>query len=85
MSLLRRGQLPIQRSPNGSAGGPRSSAFHAPARVAALSFSAPAPSGAGVTWGLQIVDPATGEALLQVGGDTHSSWDLERVTQIPTG
>jgi hypothetical protein len=65
--------------------GSQSPAFPTTLQVDTLSFSVPAASGAPVTWDVQIVDPATGKALLQIGGDTSHTWDLEQVTQIPTG
>jgi hypothetical protein len=53
--------------------------------VDTLSFSVPAASGAPVVWDVQIIDPTTGKALLQVGGDITNTWDLEQVAAIPTG
>ena len=54
-------------------------------RVDTLSFSVPAASGAPVAWDIQVVDPTTGKALLQVGGHITNTWDLEQVRAIPTG
>jgi len=53
--------------------------------VDTLSFSVPSSSGWPVRWDVQIVDPTTGKALLHAGGDTNNTWDLEKVTQVPTG
>jgi hypothetical protein len=65
--------------------GTQTPAFPAVLQVDTLSLSVPAASGAPVTWDVQIVDPATGKALLQIGGDTSNTWDLVQVSQIPTG
>jgi hypothetical protein len=64
--------------------GSQTPAFPATLQVDTVSFSVPGTSGTPVTWDVQIVDPATGKALLQIGGDARGSWDLEKVTQIPT-
>lgn len=60
-------------------------AFPAMLHVDTLSFSVPDASGTPVTLDVQIVDPTSNMALLQVGTDSADSWDLEQVPQIPTG
>ena len=66
-------------------GGSTTPPLPATLQVGTLSFSVPAASGAPVVWDVQIIDPTTGKALLQVGGDITNTWDLEQVTAIPTG
>ena len=65
--------------------GTQTTAFPATVTVDTLSFSVPDASGGSVVWDVQIPDPATGKALLQVGADSSTTWDLEQVSPIPTG
>jgi hypothetical protein len=53
--------------------------------VDTLSFSVPDASGTPVTWDIQIPDPTTQKALLQVSSDASMSYDLEKVSPVPTG
>jgi hypothetical protein len=66
-------------------GGSSTPAFAATITVDTLSFSVPDASGSPVTWDVQIPDPATQKALLQVSSDSSTSYDLEKVSPIPTG
>ncbi len=66
-------------------GGTSTPAFPAAITVDTLSFSVPNPSGSPVTWDVQIPDPTAEKALLQVGSDSSTTYDLEKVSQIPTG
>ena len=66
-------------------GGSSTPAFPAVITVDTLSFSVPDASGSPVAWDIQIPDPTTRKALLQVSSDASTSYDLEKVSPIPTG
>jgi len=66
-------------------GGSSTPPFAAIITVDTLSFSVPEASGTPVTWDVQIADPTSQKALLQVGSDSSTSYDLEKVSPIPTG
>ena len=66
-------------------GGSSTPAFRAVITVDTLSFSEPDASGSPVTWDVQIPDTTTQKALLQLGTDSSTSYDLEQVSPIPTG
>jgi len=66
-------------------GGSSTPAFPAVINVDTLSFSVPNQSGSPVTWDVQIPDPTAQKALLQVSSDSSTSYDLEKVSPIPTG
>jgi hypothetical protein len=66
-------------------GGSSTPAFRTVVTVDTLSFSVPDASGSPVTWDVQIPDPTSQKALLQVGPDSSTSYDLEKVSPIPTG
>ena len=67
-----------------SATGSQSPVLTGRLRVDTVAFSVPAPGGTSTEWDVQIVDPTTSKALLQVGGDSTGSYDLEQVVAIPT-
>ena len=66
-------------------GGSSTPAFPTTITVDTLSFSVPDASGTPVTWDIQIPDPTTQKALLQVSSDASMSYDLEKVSPVPTG